>query len=69
VGLEIERQTELADAMADDPEPNLAVAEGYPLLRSIVVGFRLIKAGNTSGQNIESSLKLFDNLELSGNAS
>ena len=48
--LEVERQTELADAVADDPDPDLAVAEGLPLLRSVVVGFCLVKAGNALGR-------------------
>ena len=33
--MEVKRQAELAHAMTDDPDPNLAVAEGLPLLRAV----------------------------------
>ena len=47
--LEVERQTELADAVADDPDPNLAVAEGLPFLGAVKVGLGLVKTGNGPG--------------------
>ena len=46
VGLEVERQAELADAMADDPDADLAVTEGFPELRAVVVGPGLVEAGD-----------------------
>ncbi len=48
--LKIKCQTELADPVADDPDPNLAVAEGLPCFRSIEVGSCLVKAGNDPRQ-------------------
>ena len=43
--LEIKCQAEFADPMANDSEPNLAVAMGRPCFRSIIVGLCLIEAG------------------------
>ena len=47
--LEIKCQAKLADPVADDPDPNLAVAEGLPCFRSIEIGFGLVKTGNVLG--------------------
>jgi len=49
VMLEAEGQAELADAVADDPHADLAVAEGLPLLRPIIVGPGLVEAGDLAG--------------------
>jgi len=49
MGLEVERQAELADAVPDDPDTDLAVAERLPLPGSVVVGLGLIEAGDLLG--------------------
>ena len=47
--LQSELQTESANAMADNSNPDLAVAEGLPGLCCVDVGFRLVKTGNNLG--------------------
>jgi hypothetical protein len=44
--LEPELQTELANAMAHNPHPNLALTKGLPDSCFVIVGSCLIKAGN-----------------------
>ena len=44
--LEVKSQSELAHAVADDPDANFAVAEGLPHLRAVNIGGRLVKTRN-----------------------
>jgi len=47
--LESKLQTELANTMPDNSDPNLAVAEGLPDFCCVVAGFCLVKTGNNLG--------------------
>jgi hypothetical protein len=44
--LKLEFKAELAQAMADNSDSNLTVGIGFPHLRFVDVGFRLVKTGN-----------------------
>jgi hypothetical protein len=48
--LKTELQTEFAHTMADNADPNLAVAKRLPDLCCVNIGFRLVKTGNTLGR-------------------